>query len=76
MLLSSLTILVAVLPLAVLGGEFPTYNGVIGGVPPSVSVTQDFNQEVFETPAEDVVTQAGSLRYVENSGVCGESRVP
>jgi len=73
MLLSSLTVLIAALPLAVFGGEFPTFGGGIGGAPPDVSVIQDFSQEVFDTPAEDIVTQAGSLRYVENSGVCGES---
>ena len=73
MLLSSLTVLIAALPLAVLGGEFPTYDGIIGGAPPDLPVSQDFSQEIFETPTEDVVTQAGGLRYVENSGVCGES---
>ena len=73
MLLSSLTVLIAALPLTVFGGEFPSYDGVIGAVPPDVPVIQDFSQEVLESPAENVVTQAGSLRYVENSGVCGES---
>ena len=71
MLLSSLTVLIAALPLAVLGGEFPTYDGVVGGAPPDVHINQDIGQEVLETPG-DVVTQAGSLRYVENNGVCGE----
>ena len=73
MLLSPLAVLIAALPLAVLGGEFPTYNGVVGGVPPDVHTNQEIGQEVLETPAGDVVTQAGSLRYVENSGVCGKS---
>ena len=73
MLLSSLTVLIAALPLTVLGGEFPTYNGIPGGAPPDVSISPDFSQEVLETPAEDVVTKAGALRYVENSGVCGET---
>jgi len=72
MLLSSLTILITVLPLVVFGGEFPTYDGVVGGVPPDVQINQEVGQEVLETPAGDAVTQAGSLRYVENSGVCGE----
>jgi len=76
MLLSSLTVLIAALPFAVLGGEFPTYNGIVGGAPPDVLVNQDVGQEVLETPAGDVITQAGSLRYVENSGVCGESPSP
>ena len=76
MLLSSLTVLIAALPLAVLGGEFPTYNGVIGGAPPDVHINQEIGQEVLGTPAGDGVTQAGSLRYVENSGVCGEIPPP
>ena len=72
MLLSSLTVLIAALPLSVLGGEFPTYDGIIGGVPPDLPVGQDFNQEILETPT-DVVIQAGGLRYIENNGVCGET---
>ena len=69
MLLSSLTTLIATLPLAVLGGEFPTYNGVVGGAP----INGRVNLKVSGTPPGDVVTQAGALRYVENSGVCGET---
>ena len=72
MLLSSLTILIAALPLAVLGGQFPVYNGIIGGAPTKVTV----DQKVSEPPTEGVVTQAGALRYVENSGVCGETPLP
>jgi len=72
MLLSSLAVLVAALPLAVLGGQFPVYNGVIGGAPTNVTV----NKKVSETPTEGVVAQAGALRYVENSGVCGEAPLP
>jgi hypothetical protein len=68
MLLSSLAVLVAALPLAVLGGEIPVYNGVIGGAPINVTV----NQKVLETLADDLVTQTSVLRYVENSGVCGK----
>ena len=71
MLLSSLTVLVAALPLAVLGGQFPAYNGVIGGAPTNVTVNQK-----AETPTGGVVAQAGALRYVENSGVCGETLLP
>ena len=73
MLLSSLTVLIAALPLAVLGGEFPTYNGVVGGAPPDIHINQEINQEVLETPPGDVITRAGSLRYHENTGVCGET---
>jgi len=72
MLLSSLTVLIAALPLAVLGGEFPVYNGVIGGAPTNAGV----NRKVSKTPTEGVVAQAGALRYVENSGVCGETPPP
>ena len=68
MLLSFLTVLIAALPLAVLGGEFPTHNGVVGGVPAGARVYQ----KVSGTPPGDVVAKAGSLRYVENTGVCGE----
>ena len=68
MLLSSLAVLVAALPLAVLGGEFPVHNGVVGGAPADAIV----DQKVSETLVEDnPVYQAGNLRYVENSGVCG-----
>ena len=69
MLLSSLTVLITALPLAVLGGEFPNYNGVPGGVPASGPA----RQKVTLTALGDVVTKAGALRYVENSGVCGEA---
>lgn len=69
MLLSSLTALVAALPLLVLGGEFPVYNGVVGGAPINVTVNQ-------KGPADNVVAQAGALRYVENSGVCGKTTLP
>jgi len=73
MLFSSLTVLTAALPLAVLGGVLPTYNGAIDGVPPNVHIDREVTQEVLGIPGGDVVTQAGSLRYVENSGVCGET---
>ena len=69
MLLSSLTVLITALPLAVLGGEFPNYNGVPGGAPASGPV----KHKVTLTAPGDVVTKAGALRYVENSGVCGEA---
>jgi len=69
MLLSSLTALIAALPLAVLGGEFPVHNGVIGGAPRNVNVSQ----KVPDTPVD---AKAGALRYVENSGVCGETSLP
>jgi len=68
MLLSSLAVLITALPLAVLGGEFPSYNGVPGGAPTNGPV----RQKLTVTPPGDVVTKAGKLRYVENNGVCGE----
>ena len=72
MLLASLTVLIAALPLAVLCGEFPVYNGIIGGAATNATV----NQKVSKAPPEGVVAQAGALRYVENSGVCGRFPLP
>ncbi|KAF9644836.1 serine carboxypeptidase [Thelephora ganbajun] len=66
MLLSSLAVLVAALPIAVLGGEFPVYNGVVGGAPINVTV----KEKVSEISVQDFVAQAGALRFVANSGVC------
>ncbi|KAF9644244.1 alpha/beta-hydrolase [Thelephora ganbajun] len=66
MLLSSLAVLVAALPIAALGGEFPVYNGVVGGAPVNVTV----KEKVSEIAVHDFVAQAGTLRYVANSGVC------
>lgn len=65
-MLFSLVTLLAALPIAVLGREFPAYDGVIGGVPPTVP----FNDEVSEFVVEDATYKPGSLRYIENSGVC------
>lgn len=68
----SLAILVATLPITALGGEFPVYNGVVGGEPPNVA----FYEKGPEFPPDDAVTRAGVLRYVENSGVCGDAPSP
>lgn len=69
MLLSSLAIFVAALPLTVLGGEFPAHNGVVGGAPINLTVAQGFPK----TLVEYLSVEAGRLRYVENSGVCGRA---
>ena len=62
-------VLVVALPLAVLGGEFPVHNGVVGGAPTNVTV----DWGVSDTLASNFPAQAGGLRYVENSGVCGRA---
>lgn len=72
MYFSSLTILAATLPIAVLGREFPVYNGVVGGEPPNVA----FYEKGPEFPADSAVPRAGVLRYVGNSGVCGDAPSP
>jgi len=73
MLFSSLTLLIAAPPLAVFGGVLPADNGVIDGAPPNVHIDREVTQGVLGIPGGDVVTQVGSMRYVENSGVCGET---
>jgi len=72
MLLSSVVVLVAALPVAVLGGEFPVYDGVIGGAPINVAA----KEKDSETTAGNVASRAGGLRYLENSGVCGRTPLP
>jgi len=69
MLLFSLAILLAALPVAVLGGQIPVYNGVPGGAPTNVITEKVFS----EIAVDSVSTNVGGLRYVENSGVCGRS---
>ena len=46
--------------------QIPVIDGVIGGVPTSAKVSAVPAPKVSGTPV------AGKLRYVENSGVCGE----
>lgn len=72
-LLFPLTILVAALPTIVLGGEFPVHNGVVGG-PPAKNPTS--LEGLTETVVDEVASQLGGLRYVENSGVCGNTHSP
>lgn len=64
MLLSSLVALVVVL-----GGEFPAHNSFVGGAPINTTVSE----KVPETVVGGVSAQAGALRHVENSGICGRS---
>lgn len=49
--------------------QIPVVDGVIGGVPTSTK-----SREVSEIPVPQVsgTPVAGKLRYIENSGVCGE----
>lgn len=67
-MLLSLTILAAALPAVVLGGEFPVINGVVGGTPPDAT----FSERDSDPTDVGIV----GLRYVENSGVCGETPLP
>ena len=66
-MLLSLTVLITVLPIIVLGGEFPVHNGVVGGAPINI----DVDERVPEIIGDDSSAKVGGLRYVENSGVCG-----
>jgi hypothetical protein len=67
MLLSSFAVILAALPLAVLGGQFPAFNGVIGGPPINVTIDKKVPETLTNVPAP----KPCALRYVENSGVCG-----
>ena len=72
MLLHSVLITIFVLPALIggaQGGQFPTVNGVIGGVPSRDARTFKTLSEAFENAASP--TTPGKLRVVENSGVCG-----
>ncbi|KAF9788629.1 serine carboxypeptidase [Thelephora terrestris] len=60
-MLLSLTLLAAALPSLVLGGEFPAFNGVVGGTPPNAAFSER-NTDIDEC---SIV----GMRYVE-SGVC------
>lgn len=46
----------------------PVIDGIMGGVPALASRTAKFKAAVSTTPTDPV---AGSLRVVENSGICG-----
>ena len=69
MLLSSLTALIAVLPIAVLGGQLHAYNKFHRRASPS---TIELNAR--RSVANDTPIEPGTLRYVENTGICG--RIP
>ncbi|KAI0758948.1 alpha/beta-hydrolase [Fomes fomentarius] len=65
--LSALTSLLAVLPVStILGGQVPVINGVIGGTGALVDDAAAFKVADIKPAA----TAPGSLRVVENSGVC------
>jgi hypothetical protein len=66
-MLFSLAVLVAALPVTVLGGEFPVIEGVIGGTPSNITTLES----VSELAVDDVISPVGTLRYRENTGVCG-----
>jgi hypothetical protein len=67
MLFFSLAVLVAAL-----GGGLPVYNGFVSGAPTNTTA----GEKVTEIVASGVSVQAGALRYIENSGVCGKTPVP
>ena len=62
-----LTILLAVLSTLVLGGKLPVRDGVVSGV----QANPNIHEKVPEIAIDDVVFNPGHLRYVEDSGVCG-----
>lgn len=55
----------------VLGGQIPVMGGVIGGVPSASTTRKEF---IAFPPTISNVTIPGTLRVVENSGICGEYR--
>lgn len=65
MVFAPLATLLALLPIAVLGGQVPVIDGVYGGVPSTLPKT------LTATKASTAAAAAGSLRVTENSGVCG-----
>lgn len=72
MLLHCVLITIFALPALISGaeaGQFPTINGVIGGVPPPDARTFKTLSKAFENAASP--TTPGKLRVVENSSVCG-----
>lgn len=64
------------LPSAVLAGQVPVINGIIGDVPKGATKTAKVKEAfVKASSASSAISSkptAGSLRVVENSGVCGE----
>lgn len=76
MLLLPLAVLLSVL--GVLGAQMPTVDGVIGGVPSSRADTLFGIQVLADAPANTTtsansIVTPGTLRVVENSGICGKS---
>ena len=70
MLLPSVFLVISLLPrLISASSQFPSVNGVIGGVPHNNALT---SKTLNETLANDSSSRTpGKLRVVENSGVCG-----
>ena len=65
------------LPSAVLAGQVPVVNGIIGDVPNGATKASKVKQALVREDATNVSSAissqptAGALRVVENSGVCG-----
>ncbi|KZV62252.1 serine carboxypeptidase [Peniophora sp. CONT] len=74
--LSALLTVVLALPSAVLAGQVPVINGIIGDVPDGATKTAKFKEAVVKQKASTLSSAisskptAGALRVVENSGVC------
>ncbi|CDO70247.1 hypothetical protein BN946_scf184942.g47 [Trametes cinnabarina] len=66
-------LLLGILPAVsrVLAGQVPVYNGVVGGIPDSITRAQ-LKSSVFAATngGATIQTRPGKLRVVENSGVC------
>ena len=62
------TLLAIILPPAVLAGQIPIVNGVLGGVDPNQSSSRGGTKERISFSGE--ATTPGKLRYVSNSGIC------
>jgi hypothetical protein len=71
MLLLFVLITVSVFPGLISGTQFPTINGVIGGVPSSDARTSKILSASGAFANDASPTTPGKLRVVENSGVCG-----
>jgi hypothetical protein len=71
MLLLSVILTIFILPRLISGTQFPTINGVIGGVPSSDSDARTFKTLDATLANDSSSTTPGKLRVVENSGVCG-----
>ena len=69
MLLPSVLLVISVLPRLISGYQFPSLDGVIGGVPPTNALT--FKTQNGALANDSSSRTPGKLRVVENSGVCG-----